>query len=466
MKRMKVIAAVALAIALLSAGCSYKLVRKGKLNRPLAKEIKQKVSERRGLEFKEPVEAQVIPRSEVGDLLKKEFREQLPVEEIKKLQRAYVRMGLIKPGTDIEKIMLDFYESNIAGFYNPRTKDLYLIKEVVQKFSLIEFIFQRDLSGELMLAHELTHALDDQHYDLRALEKRHEHNEDALLAIQALEEGTATLVSFAVLYRQETDMGEAIKAMERYNETLRKLISMAAGDVSSVLVDSVAFAYINGSEFVGYLYKKFDGWKKVNSAYSKPPSSSEEVYFPQKFIDKSDPPSNVTLLVRAETFGENWKSLETNTLGQLGVTALLKRYLPVPRAGEAAEGWGGDRYSVVGTTDGKHTLWIWVTDWDSAEDAGEFYAAYRDLLSVKYKNPEETDCPSGISEGKCFINGADEIIRLNLSGRRVSIIEGADKNTLPAAIKYTRNSLVAEKAPGESKAGPSIHANSKFRPIR
>jgi len=461
-KPRRFMAAVLLAGAAVGFGCSYKLVRKGRLNGPLADEIRQKVSQRRGLEFRRPVEVRVVSRSETHELLEEELRERLPVEKAEKLQRAYVRMGLIDPGADIRKIMLDFYTSNLAGFYSPRTEKLYLVREIARKFSFIEFILQRDLNGEIMLAHELTHALDDQHYDLEAMEKRREHNDDALLALNALEEGTAMLVSFSVLYRPRAGMEEVIKVMERHNERLRKLISVAAGDVPVVLADSVAFAYISGSGFVGYLYKKYGGWDKVNSAYLRPPASTEEISFPEKYLDKSDPPSEIALLVVPKAFGKSWISLDTNTLGQVGVSALLRRFIPSARATEAAEGWGGDRYAVVGTSDGKRTMWIWVTDWDTSEDAGEFHAAYRDLLSVKYENLHEIECPSSLGDDRCFTSASGEIMRLALSGRRVSVIEGADENTLPAAVRCADGLIAAEDAPVESKPRPGVDATVDF----
>jgi len=429
------ISAMSLSVAGIGCSLNYKMVRKGQLNEPMVKDIQNKVSYHRGLPYIKPVRIEVIKREDAAILFRKAFEEEYPPERLYALERSYKKIGLISPNVDIKKMVLDFYSENIAGFYDPKRKKLYLIREVVERFSLLSFIFQRDSGNEFLVAHELTHALDDQHFDLEAMNKRARGNDDALLATQALEEGTATLVSFAVMYHGKMDMKEVIEVLALYNKLIGKLIRLVGGGVPPILLDTVVFAYITGSNFTAYLYKTSNDWSKINAAYKNAPASSEEVMYPKKFIKKSDPPSKINMVAPPQSFGQDWKLLESNTFGELGVYSLLRRFLRKSAAKSAARGWGGDRYVVVGSTDEKSTLWMWVTEWDSEKEAGEFHAAYHSILPLKHKGIRSAVCP--VNTGKCWSNNSGELIWIKRDGKRITIIEGADEKTLPIAVKHT-----------------------------
>ncbi len=442
MKRLHHVLFFTIALSLAAPGCSYRLVRKGRINQPLLQKIKDKVSARRGLVFLEAVQIEVITRRFAAILFEDKFNEEYPPARVAVLERVYARMGLIDSGVDLKKLILDFYETNVAGFYDPDAKKLYLVKEVVERFSIWSFIFQRDANAEMVMAHELTHALDDQHFNLDSIEERIVDNDDALLAFQALEEGTATLVGMAAIYHSRIEMEKIVGAMTSYGNLIDKLLRVAGRDVPPILIDSVAFAYVAGTNFVAFLYKISNNWSEINAAYTTLPASSEEVLHPEKFIKKNDPPSKINLTVSPRSFGDDRVLLEQNTLGELGISSLLRRFIPLPDAKTASRGWGGDRYVVVGSPDEKTTLWIWITEWDTDDDAAEFFAAYRSLLPLKYEDIESVACP--VDEGKCWKNSDGELIWMNRLARRISVIEGADHDTLPAAVRYTIPSVIAQ----------------------
>ena len=432
--------AVIFAFILIAPACSYMLVKHGEVNAAVIGDIEKRVSSNRGLPFLKPVEVEVINRKRARALFEEDFNEEYPPEKMLALERAYIRMGLIDAGLDFKKMALSYYAKNAAGFYDPKRKKLYLVKEVVGRPSIISFLAQRDSMGELTLAHELTHALEDQHFDFEAMDEKVRDNDDAALAIEALGEGTATLVSLVVLYSPRINMEDMVLALSAYKRMTEKILKLTAGGVPPIFLDSIIFAYADGTVFAGNLYKFSNGWDEVNYAYKHPPLSTEAVLNPDKYIKNTDPPIQIPLAINPPVFGEGWTQLENNTLGEIGIFSMLRRYVENSQARAAARGWAGDRYEVIGSPDGKKTLWIWVTQWDNDEEAREFYSAYQAALKQKYRNIRNIQSP--LENGECWENAAGELIWLNRDGNRVGIIEGADRDTLPKAVKFTVPTVV------------------------
>ena len=447
--------AVIFALILIAPACSYMLVKHGQVNTTIINDIEERVSSNRGLPFLKPVEIEVVSRKQASALFEKDFNEEYPPEKMLALERAYIRMGLIDAGLDFKKMALNYYTKNVAGFYDPKRKKLYLVKEVVGHPSILSILTQHDAMAELTMAHELTHALEDQHFDFEAMEEKVRDNDDAALAIGALGEGTATLVSLVVLYSPRINMEDMILALSAYKRMTEKILKLTAGTVPPIFLDSIIFAYADGTVFAGSLYKFSNSWDEVNYAYKHPPLSTEVVLYPEKYIKNTDSPIQISMAISPKVFGDDWIQLENNTLGEMGISSLLRRFVENNQARAAARGWAGDRYAVLGSPYGKKTLWIWVTQWDNDADAREFYSTYQAALKQKYKNIKKIQLP--VENGECWENASGELIWLNRDGNRVGIIEGADRDTLPKAVKFTLPTVVThrhENAPNIIQTSP------------
>jgi len=120
---------------------------------------------------------------------------------------------------------------------------------------------------------------------------------------------------------------------------------------------------------------------------------------------------------------------------------------------------------VVGSTDEKYTLWMWVTEWDSEKEAGEFHAAYHSILPLKHKGIRSAVCP--VNTGKCWSNNSGELIWIKRDGKRITIIEGADEKTLPIAVKHaTPSPSLITHQPQISPACPLAPAAASLDPQR
>jgi hypothetical protein len=222
---------------------------------------------------------------------------------------------------------------------------------------------------EMTLAHELTHALEDQRFGL----EEPEGSDDRALARTAMIEGTATALMYAYVQRYFTS-----------EETLGGLLGAAFADTGGLppfLEAQVVFPYVGGNAFVDELLRRADGrWNLVNLAYeAHPPTSTEQVLHPGAYFD-ADRPERVTLRAGA-VLGKGWTRATAGTWGELQTRELLAT--GVGGAAGAAAGWGGDHYELWQSDAGLGDVLVMRWRWDTARDEREFAGKLREWVRDK-----------------------------------------------------------------------------------
>jgi hypothetical protein len=155
----------------------------------------------RGLAFRTPVPLVAVSATETRAMLEREVHHEFAPGELAAIGRVYVALGLLPAGSDLEQSFLDLYSSQLAGFYDPVDRRMVLVTEALRTglfVRVLESVIRRDLAGELVLAHELTHALQDQHFGLDT-GRADAGEDDAQLAQRAVYEGDATLAGYATV---------------------------------------------------------------------------------------------------------------------------------------------------------------------------------------------------------------------------------------------------------------------------
>jgi hypothetical protein len=236
---------------------------------------------------------------------------------------------------------------------------------------------------DTVLVHELTHALQDQSFDLEKLQQEDDPLADTGTALTALAEGDATLTMMD--FRSQT-------SFERLPNAERILGSMAADPDAMMsalpdlpgadqfaqapvwLRDNLLFGYLQGMTFCISVRTR-GGQKLLDHAFATdPPRSTEQVLHPEKWHTRRDDP----VVIRLPDLGPDlpgYRKAADGVMGELSVRSLLRQGPgDRDRAVAAAAGWGGDRFAVYEKADGGRLL-VWVTDWDSAADAREFRTA-------------------------------------------------------------------------------------------
>src|SRR3954451_1894222 len=277
--------------------------------------IERFVEKERGLRFKHPVKVKLLgDRAFVAKLQKSEG--QPKPAEVEQLTATLAALGLISPRLDVVKAFRTAYDAGTLGFYDFKDKRLYVRGT-------------RATSGvRAVLSHELTHALDDQWFDLRrpALNKD---NQEKELAFTALSEGDAERTRLAY----EAAMTKADRQTAEHEEG----DTAAPPHVPQVVLLLIAFPYIVGPRFVNTLFTR-GGTKEIDRAFRTPPVSSEQLIdFDAYFAHDAPKP--------VETPTADGVRVDHSDLGFIGLLLMFQKKVDQDTAHAAVAGWGGDQYA-------------------------------------------------------------------------------------------------------------------------
>ena len=338
-------------------------------------------------------------------------------------------IGFIPKDMNFKEIMVRVYSEEVAAFYDPKTKTMHLIREPDKKDAKPKGLFERLLRGgggfnkeenKTVIAHELTHALADQTYDLDKLQHAIKHDDDRSMALSALIEGEATLTMMAA-QMDDWDGSQIIKVrsedLDRMMTIMGPLMTMGTGpsmkEAPPILAESLIFPYIRGLIWCAKLVND-GGWSAIDQAYKNPPLSTEQIIHPEKYLIKPDPPTEVDL--GKLDAGPGWKEVGRNVVGEMQLAVLLK----AQGGKKAAAGWDGDQFATFEGDGGRLGL-VWASTWDSEEDAREFARSYLQFQTKKLgpaaRNPEAfPDSTRRPSRGMSFA--------VERRGADVAIVEG------------------------------------------
>lgn len=335
----------------------------------LMETIEDEVEGLRGLEELAPITRTLMTQQELSDHMEREFAEEYPPEEVEADTRVLAAFDFVPQNFDLLGLLLDLYSSQVLGLYDDEEDTFYVLSEG-------EF----DLLDQITFAHEYTHGLQDEHFDLEAFIDDEVQNDDEVLARLALVEGDATLAMTEWLMAQlsrlsQQDLAVLFEADEEADQA-------ALEAAPPIIRETFEFPYIYGLEFVTLLYD--EGWDAVDAAFADPPQSTEQILHPDKYFSR-DEPLVLAVPPLTDTLGAGWQLVEADTLGEFQTALYLELQVDEETAAQAAEGWDGDQYAVY--VNGDDEVLVFVTAWDSAADREEFVAAYGQYAEGKYGEP-------------------------------------------------------------------------------
>jgi hypothetical protein len=376
---------VATAILLLTfaAGCGPgPLVRHGQINEDAVGVVRQNLPAIRGLSFTTTVPAVALSPAEVRAAMEADVDASYGPDDLARVEAVYVRLGLFPPDARLRDVLAGLYEEEGAGFYDPRTKRLVVATRPLRApgrgMRLIAALTGRDFAGEFVVAHELTHALQDQHWGIpTAAEPLTAAHGDRLLARRAFLEGDATLAGFAYLLGGEPDAA-TLTRITRELDVLPAELATRYPSMPEVIRASVAFEYQTGTAFAAWGLRS-GGFPAVDAVHRDPPASSEQVLHPERYYHLRDSPMTVSLGGTEGIEAAGYAPTVEDTLGELHVRVLAGQGLDAAGAARIADGWGGDRFRALAR--GDDLVLVWLTAWDSPGDAEEFAAALPAFLA-------------------------------------------------------------------------------------
>lgn len=303
-------------------------------------------------------------------------------EESLRDARVMAAFGLLDEGFDMQGLMIDLLSEQVAGYYDNETKEMYVVAG--NTFGGAE---------RLTYAHEYTHALQDQTYDIEKglgySDEVCEIDSEGCAAVQALLEGDATVLELQ-WFQQYSTQEDMMQLLEFYNNMQTPVFDSAP----LALTQQLLFPYLKGQEFVQYLYDK-GGWAAVDHAYRNLPVSTEQILHPERY--PGDLPVPVELADLSAALGGGWEEIERGVNGEWSTFLILTASvdeaarLPDSQAGDAAEGWGGDAYAVFYNSAQEATALVLLTKWETGNDAAEFAEAFRQYATARFQiSPTET----------------------------------------------------------------------------
>ncbi|MGH9968758.1 MAG: hypothetical protein ACREBG_13145 [Pyrinomonadaceae bacterium] len=320
--------------------------------------VLKETSEIRELAILRPVKSGAQSRSQIERMIVKNLDEQTTPSEMHSTEVTLQKLGLAPSDFQYRPFVVKLLTEQVAGYYDPKAQEFYLADWI-------------ELEGQKpVMAHELTHALQDQHFNLRRFEKWPKGDSDAELAAHALIEGDATLAMTLYMAKHPLVALAFIRSLGGSN-----MSSEQFKQAPRAIRESLVFPYEQGSEWATQVYKR-GGWGLVSQAYTKLPLSSEQILHPEKYFEY-EVPVKVALPDVRNLLGANWKRLDYDVNGEWSFYLILDQFLNSPaESRRASTGWAGDRYVVYEGT-GRGEVFIGqLIAWDTESDAREFFDAY------------------------------------------------------------------------------------------
>lgn len=337
----------------------------------------------RGLEFREPVPVEVITRAEYRE--REVFSGDRPEGYDEWHNQVWEAALIVGEDRDVAREFDALYGGSVQGYYTPSDDRIVVVSGA-----------EDPRIDRATLAHELVHALQDQHFGFVGTRSR-----DAGLAHNGLTEGDARYVETLYLDRCAAGPGNET-ATDAAGWACVPRPERADGGTGGEPVNRGLFAYVyqpyaDGPAFVHRLRER-GGWAAVNAAYDDRPVSTEQTIHPERYPE--DRPEEVAVPDRS---GDRWSRFDlgrpSERLGEAGLFTTFwfndyaadgyrtgdlpystRNYTAAP-----ADGWAGDRLVPYRRGDGDDAAYgyVWAIRFEADGEAAEFRRSYRTMLQLR-----------------------------------------------------------------------------------
>ena len=363
------------------------------------REIIEKAEEIRGLSAKGDFNLVFRTQEQLREQLINDLLENTTEQDFQDENDLMSLLGFIPDGMDLKSFYLDFYSEQIAGFYDTEENRMYLI----DGGSVTE--------NSLTLAHEYTHFLQFDHFDLEGKLNYNsdycEDNAEDCLIIDAVLEGDATLTE--IMLSAEPDL-------ELYQETSSDPETSVFDSAPKYYQNYLLFPYQYGYDFVARFYQQ-GGFDAVNELYNTPPESIEQVMHPEKYL--KDKPIEVLFDPFQDVIAESCELIYDNVFNEADLLWFLNSAydenwrLTDRTAKQAAEGWGGGSFQFA-RCDGE-PIFFAKTVWDTKKDASELYSSLEEYNDKRWTASDRNQYWQGKDGEQIFIEQQDDIVYLMIA---------------------------------------------------
>jgi hypothetical protein len=339
----------------------------------LMRGLSERVCAVSGFERCEPVAVEVWTRGELRGWMEQSLKRAFPQDEWSKLGQCLSLLGLNATGKDLQQALVELLVTQAGAGYSPELKSYISLLDVPESMKSPSI-------REMVIAHELTHAFQDQAVDMVAMTREDLASLDRSFAHRAVLEGMASVAMYAVAHDLPLgDLPDVSAFMrERFRGSFQDLPEEGAGAPPLILIQFLLEPYVAGSAFVQFLQQHRPEVPLASTLGQLPPSE-EQILHPDKYLS-GDLPTPVEFAGLQDLIPAAWTEFHRNDLGEQDLRLLFTTHGWTPdEAFRAAAGWDG--FSYVGFSDREGSLGlVGISVWDTPEDAVEFAAPFESVL--------------------------------------------------------------------------------------
>ncbi len=370
----------------------------------------------RALQRTGEIRGRTLPRAALLSRVKEHMIEETP-RSVLRGQTIWLRaMGLVPPAYDVEAGLFSLLGAELAGYYEPKDKTMYLAGDLGEK------------GDKSTLFHELVHALQDQRWDLGPKLRHVDDAGDRIDALHALAEGDATSATMDFdLAGEGTSVLELPEAAIAAAMTAAMMSSEATQRIPAILRRSLIASYTDGLLFVNRLRRR-GGWAEVDRAWARPPRTTEQLLHLEKY--DADEPAVVVPKIPAGPMGPGFEELSSELPGEQSLRLTFEDWTLPKIARRAAAGWGGDRISVFTRGDEWVVAWHLVFDGPSDGACPEAEEAWAVVPPVQAGSPARREA--------CEVRPSIGPLSATLRGCHIAIVAGPAGGSCEESLARSR----------------------------
>jgi hypothetical protein len=362
-----------------------------------------------GMKLHHPVPCDFITKEEINRFLNQRVKESASPDDVRAEELTLKKFGLVPQDFDLAKNEVDLLTEQAAAFYDYNRKKLFITQSTSTE------------SQEPVLAHELSHALADQNFNLSRYIKQGRKSDDGSTARLAVMEGQATWLMSEYIARQ---MGQSL---EKSPEMARKMAQMGDDGPGQYPVfdnqplylrQTLVFPYTFGMMFQDAVVRR-DKADAFGEVFRRAPITSQQVMHPDKYFAGTKPTDPK---VPEMHLPHGYKGLVGGTLGEMEHSILLEQYAGKDRAAEIAPHWRGCNFELYENKKAGRVVLLYAAEWDSEESARAYFTAYREILRKKWKTMTVASETDTLITG----TGDDGRFKLRREGAVITSVEGLD----------------------------------------
>lgn len=330
------------------------------------------MSEITGLPIKAPLQKKIMDRVQMKDFLTATLHHEYTPEDIHVQEAALKAFGIVPSDFDLARFLVTLFTEQAAGVYDPHTKTMYIASWV-----------EPDMQ-EMVLSHELTHALEDQNFDLDTFLHGARHDDDATSARQAVAEGHATAAMM-----QDKLGSVPLVALPSLGPVMDQAMHLqmqeypAFSSAPFFFRFEMLFPYSQGSAFIQAGLKR-GGWQQLNRLFTEPPLTTREVFDPAVYYDHQPQPRVDLPHPPALGGAGTLRLLGGNVMGELGYYSLLGQLVSEQEAQRVGPNWRADHYLIYENARSHGYILVSRTLWADRETSRTFFRDYLAILAHKY----------------------------------------------------------------------------------